>query len=440
MTKRNQQSTTKIAVIGVGYVGLVSGTCMADLGHDVTCINRTPDKVIQLQKGIVPIYEPGLKKLVLKNMKAGRLRFTTDLDEGIKDAKIIFITVGTPSMSDGQADISQVKIVAKEIGKRLQDYTVIVDKSTVPIGTAEVVRGIVKKYYRGKFDVVSCPEFLREGYAIYDFKQGDRIVIGADNQRAADVMLKLFKNLKMAKLVTSIPSAEMIKYASNSFLATKISFINEIANICELVGADVKEVAAGMGMDKRIGDKFLQAGIGYGGSCFPKDVRALENISVNKGYYFRLLKAVNDVNNYQRQIPVMKLLKLIKNLNGKGKLVTVLGLAFKNNTDDIRESSAISIIKNLLLRGARVNAYDPVAENNATKILGKKIQYFADPYKAVKGAQAVIVATEWEEFTKFDWKKIKKLMKKPILIDGKNLLDPAEMRKIGFHYEGIGRL
>ncbi|MFC1662937.1 UDP-glucose dehydrogenase family protein [Patescibacteria group bacterium] len=428
-----------ITVIGVGYVGLVSGTCLAELGHIVTCVNRTPDKIIQLKKGKIPIYEPGLEKLVKSNMKAGRLKFTTDFDEGLKKAKVIFICVGTPSLADGRADITQVKKAAKEIGKRLKSYTVIVNKSTVPIGTAEVVKNIVKRQTRKQFSIVSCPEFLREGFAVKDFFYGDRIIIGSDSSRATKLMLNLFAKLKMAKIVTSIPSAEMIKYASNAFLATKISFINEIANISELVNADVNEVAKGMGLDKRIGDKFLKAGIGYGGSCFPKDVRALENIALNTGYDFKLLKAVIDVNNFQRQVPVKKLLAHLKTFNGLGKTITVLGLAFKNNTDDVRESSAINIIQNLLSRGANVNAYDPIAEKNASRILGEEVKYFNDPYEAARDAQALMIATEWEEFRLLDWKKIKRLMKKPILIDGKNLLDKDKMNKIGFIYEAIGR-
>lgn len=429
----------RIAVIGVGYVGLVSGTCLADLGHKVIGINNTPEKVIQLKAGKIPIYEPGLGRLVKKNMKAGRLTFTTDYAEGMKGADVVFICVGTPSMADGRADLSQVRSAAKSVAKHMGKYTVVADKSTVPVGTAEIVRGIIAKHTSQSFDVVSTPEFLREGFAIHDFFKGDRVVIGTDSKKAERVMLNVFKKLKMTKLVTTIPSAEMIKYASNAFLATKISFINEIANVSEQVGADVDEVARGMGLDKRIGDKFLKAGIGYGGSCFPKDVRALDHISLNSGYDFQLIRAVIEVNNRQRKVPVKRLLKHLKTLNGTGKVITVYGLAFKNNTDDVRESSAISIIQDLLARGAKVRAYDPIAEKNAAKILGDDVRYFADPVEAARGAQAVIIATEWEEFRDFNWKKIKKFMKKSLLIDGKNLLDPAKMRKLGFIYEGIGK-
>ncbi|MFA6512063.1 MAG: UDP-glucose/GDP-mannose dehydrogenase family protein [Patescibacteria group bacterium] len=429
----------RIAVIGVGYVGLVSGTCLAELGHQVVAINNTAEKVIKLKSGIIPIYEPGLERLVKKNVKAKRLIFTTDYAEGIKDVDVVFICVGTPSMPDGRADLSQVKAAAKSVAQHLKGYAVIADKSTVPVGTAEVVRGIVKKNHKGPFDVVSTPEFLREGFAVEDFFKGDRVVIGVDSQKAERVMLNVFKKLKMPKLVTSIPSAEMIKYASNAFLATKISFINEIANVSEEVGADVEEVAEGMGLDQRIGHRFLKAGIGYGGSCFPKDVRALDHIALNSGYDFQLVRAVIEVNNRQRQLPVKKLLKRFSSLNGNGKIITVFGLAFKNNTDDVRESSAISIIQDLVSRGAKVRAYDPVAAKNAERILGESIQYFTDPYEAAKGAQAAVIATEWEEFITMDWKKIKRLMKKPILIDGKNLLDGVVMNKLGFDYEGIGK-
>lgn len=429
----------RIAVVGVGYVGLVSGTCLAELGHYVTMINRSPEKVVQLKAGKMPIYEPGLALLVKRNMKAGRLHFTTDYRNGVRNAQVVFICVGTPSMPDGRADLSQVKAAAKAVAQNLTGYTVIADKSTVPVGTAEVVRGIIQKYHKGSFDVVSTPEFLREGFAVKDFFKGDRVVIGTDSKKAERVMLTVFRKLTMTKLVTSIPSAEMIKYASNAFLATKISFINEIANVSEEVGADVEEVAKGMGLDRRIGDKFLKAGIGYGGSCFPKDVRALDHIALNSGYDFQLVRAVIEVNNRQRNVPVKKLLKRLKTLNGNGKIITVYGLAFKDNTDDVRESSAISIIQDLVSRGAKVRAYDPIAEKNAARVLGDAVQYYPDPYEAARGAQAAVIATEWGEFRDFNWRKIQRLMKRPILIDGKNLLDGKAMKKLGFDYEGIGK-
>lgn len=438
-SKKVKQRFLPVAVVGVGYVGLTTGTCLAELGHRVSCINRTPEKIIQLKKGKSPIHEPGLERLLRRNLKAGRIQFTTDFDEGLKGARVIFICVGTPPLPDGGADISQVKNVAKEIGKRLTRYTVVVNKSTVPIGTAELVKRIIAKQYRGDFDVVSNPEFLREGHAVHDFFHGDRLVIGADSPRAIRLMFDVFAALPMPKVITTLPSAELIKYASNAFLATKISFINEIANVSELVGADVADVAYGMGLDTRIGNKFLKAGLGYGGSCFPKDVRALEHIAVNTGYDFQLLKSVINVNNRQRQLPVQKLQRYLGTFDRNGTTITVYGLAFKNNTDDVRESSAIGIIQNLLSRGATVHAYDPIAEKNAADILGEQVRYFPDPYEAAKGSSGAIIATEWEEFKGFDWKKIKRLMKRPILIDGKNLLEPKAMRKIGFRYEGIGR-
>ncbi|MDZ7798475.1 MAG: UDP-glucose/GDP-mannose dehydrogenase family protein [Patescibacteria group bacterium] len=426
----------KIAIIGTGYVGLVTGTCLSDLGHKVTCIDLDKKKINNLKKGIVPIYEQGLEELVIKNIKKNNLSFTNSLKKGIKGAKTVFVCVQTPSKKDGSVELKYVYKVAKQLSENIESYKVIVNKSTVPVGTAKEVKKIIKKKYKGDFDVVSCPEFLREGSAVIDFFGADRIIVGCESEKSCQIMKEIFKKMKVKKIFTNLENAELVKYASNAFLATKISFINEMSNICERVGADVEVVARGMGLDRRIGQYFLRAGIGYGGSCFPKDVKGLNQISGTHGYDFKLLKAVIEVNNYQRQLLVERSEKILKNL--KNKQITIFGLAFKNNTDDIRESAAIEIIKRLQKKGAKVQAYDPVAQKNAAKVLNNII-FWEDPYKACENSQALIIATEWPHYKDFDWKKIKHLLRRPIVLDGRNLLDPEKMKKLGFIYESIGR-
>jgi UDPglucose 6-dehydrogenase len=376
--------------------------------------------------------------LILEEQKKKRLSFSTSYKETIPQSEAIFIAVGTPARQDGKADLTYVEAAAKEIAKNLNSYAVIINKSTVPVGTGRKIEKIISKYYKGKFDVVSNPEFLREGSAVNDFLKPNRIVFGTRTNRARDVMLAIYEPIDYPKVTTSVESSEMIKYASNAFLATKISFINEIANVCERVGADVEDVARGMGLDKRIGRDFLKAGIGYGGSCFPKDVNALNQIAGTSGYDFKLIKSVIEVNNRQRTLIIDKLEKLFDNL--KERKVCVLGLAFKKDTDDIRESAAIDIIKMLSDIGAKIATYDPKAINNSKNGLeGKNVEFYDDPYRAVEKAETLIIATDWTEFQKLDYKKIKKLMKKPYIIDGRNILDPEEMKKIGFKYSGVGR-
>lgn len=427
----------KITVIGTGYVGSVSGACFAKLGHRVTCLDIDQEKIKRYKCGNIPIYEPGLKELILEEKEKGNLLFTTSYEEGIKNGDVIFIAVGTPARKDGKADLTYVEAAAKEIAKKMDSYKIIVNKSTVPVGTGKNIEKIISKEYKGEFDVVSNPEFLREGQAINDFMAPDRIVIGARTNKARDMMLSLYEPLDYPKVTTSVESAEMIKYASNAFLSTKISFINEIANICDKVSADVEDVARGIGMDKRIGPEFLKAGIGYGGSCFPKDVNALNQIAGMHGYDFKLLKSVIEVNNKQRLLVIDKLEKIYRNL--KGKTIGVLGLAFKKDTDDVRESAAIDIIRMLSGMGANVRAYDPKASENAKEILDDDVKFFKDAYEAAEGCDALVVATDWPEFQKLDYKKIKGLLKKQYLVDGRNLLDPEEMKNLGFDYTGVGR-
>lgn len=430
------EKNMKLCVIGTGYVGLVTGVCMADLGNTVTCVDINEKKIRDLKKGIMPIYEPGLKELLKKNKK--RIKFTTSIKEGVSSASIIFIAVGTPPAENGEADLTYVKGVAKEIGKYMNGSKIIVDKSTVPVGVGDIVESIVDEYSKGKykFDVASCPEFLREGSAIHDFMNPDRVVVGAKRREAAEKVAEIFKPLNAKIIIADIRSAEMIKHSSNTFLAMKISFINEIANICEKVGADVETVASGMGLDKRIGKMFLNAGAGYGGSCFPKDVAALRSMARNEGYEPLLLSAVMEVNKQQRKLIVNK----IKNILGtlEGKQIGILGIAFKPDTDDIREAVAIDVINALLEKGCRIKAYDPVAMENAEKVL-KGVKFAKDAYAAAEGSECLVVLTEWNEFKELDLKKIKRLMKTPKVVDGRNIYDPAEMRKLGFEYNGVGR-
>jgi len=432
----------KITIIGSGYVGLSTGIALASLGHKVICMDKDESKIEKLQTGIIPIYEPGLDDLL--NAYKPNIEFTSELAKAIKESEVIFICVGTPSREDGSIDMSYFKEAISEIAKVIDSYKVIVDKSTVPVGTADWVKAEIKKYYKGEFSVVSNPEFLREGSALKDFLEPDRIVIGVEDERSKEIMLDIYSKIDAPKVITDIRSAEMIKYAANAFLAMKISFINEIANVCEGVGADVKKVAEGIGLDKRIGPYFLNAGIGYGGSCFPKDIDGLLMIANDYNYDFKLLKAVAEVNEYQQERFARKIVEILKMENGR--IVAIWGLAFKPNTDDVRKSPAIKIIKRLIDDGYKIKAYDPKAMNNAKRefeILGKpyldNICFCDDPYETVKNAYVLVIATEWSDFLKVDMKKVKDLMNSSHLFDGRNMFEPEEMRKLGFYYEGIGR-
>jgi len=431
----------KIAVVGTGYVGLVTGTCFAETGNKVTCIDIDSNKVNKLSKGEITIYEPGLEKIFLRNLKEERLTFTTNLAEGIKDAAIIFLALPTPPGEDGSADLRYVLGVAADLGKVLHGYTVIVDKSTVPVGTAEKVRTAIAANYKEPFDVVSNPEFLREGVAVDDFMKPDRVVVGTNSERARKVMSDLyapFVRQGNPVIFMDEKSAELTKYAANSFLATKISFMNEIAQLCEKLGADVDMVRRGIGSDDRIGKRFLFPGIGYGGSCFPKDVQALIHSAEEVGYDFKILKSVEDVNDAQKLhlIP-----KIEKYFNGdlKGKHFALWGLAFKPNTDDIREAPALYLIDALVAAGATVQAYDPEAMPNIQKMIGDKIQYAQNQYAALENADALIIATEWSEFRTPDFDMINSRLKKKVIFDGRNLFDVKFITNLGYHYESIGR-
>ncbi len=428
-----------IAIIGSGYVGLVTGTCFADLGNNVICIDNDIDKIKKLQNGIIPIYEPGLDNLIKVNSREGRLHFSNNIADGVKNSEVIFICVGTPPKEDGSADLTAIENVAKDIGANLNNYKLIVEKSTVPVRTGEWLKDTIEKYNINNtpFHVASNPEFLKEGTAINDFMNPDRVVIGVNEDRAAQILVKLYEPLNAPILVTDINSAEIIKHASNAFLSMKISFINAIANICDLSGADVKKVAKGIGLDERIGEAFLNAGIGFGGFCFPKDLDAFIAISEKLGYNFNLLKEVRNINESQKLIPVKKLEKSFDNL--KGKQIGILGLAFKPNTDDMRLAPSIDIINSLIEKGASIKAYDPVAMENAKKIFADKVEYCQSPYEVAKNSDALIFATEWSEFKFLDFIKIKEIMKNYVIIDGRNLFDPKKMDKLGFKYFGIGR-
>jgi UDPglucose 6-dehydrogenase len=431
----------KIAVIGTGYVGLVTGTCFAETGNEVTCIDIDQRKVHKLSAGEITIYEPGLEKIFLRNLKEERLHFTTDLQAGIKDAKILFLALPTPPGEDGSADLKYVLGVAKELGKILDQYAVIVDKSTVPVGTAEKVHQAIAENSKVEFDVVSNPEFLREGVAVEDFMKPDRVVIGTDSERAKKLMNELYAPFVRSGnplIFMDIRSAELTKYAANSFLATKITFMNEIAQLCEKMGADVDMVRLGIGSDARIGKRFLFPGIGYGGSCFPKDVQALVKSSVEVGYDFKILNAVMDVNERQK----LHLIPKVKGyFNGelKGKKFALWGLAFKPNTDDIREAPALYMIEALLTEGATVTAFDPEAMKNVKELLGDQIEFAENQYDALQDADALLIATEWNEFRTPDFLKIVKHMKNKVIFDGRNLFDTDTIRELGFHYESIGR-
>ncbi len=432
----------KIAVVGTGYVGLVTGTCFAETGNDVTCVDIDQSKVDKLTNAQITIYEPGLEKLFLRNLREDRLHFTTSLEEGVKDAEIIFLALPTPPGEDGSADLKYVLGVADHLGKILTDYKVIVDKSTVPVGTAERVRDAIAKNCKTEFDVVSNPEFLREGVAVDDFMKPDRVVIGTESERARKIMGDLYAPfVRQGNPVIFMDerSAELTKYAANSFLATKISFMNEIAQLCERLGADVDMVRRGIGSDERIGKRFLFPGIGYGGSCFPKDVQALVKSSSEAGYDFKILNSVMDVNERQKLHLMPKIKKYFKN-NLKGKKFALWGLAFKPNTDDIREAPALYMIDELLKEGASICAYDPEAINNVKQLIGDKISYAENQYECLEGADALIIATEWNEFRTPNFLKIVPALKNKVIFDGRNLFETSAIRELGFYYESIGRL
>jgi UDPglucose 6-dehydrogenase len=430
---------SKICVIGTGYVGLVTGTCFADLGNEVTCLDIDPIRINKLIAGIMPIYEPGLEQLVKQNVTANRLTFTTDYNKALENAEYAFIAVGTPSGNDGEADLRYVKSAAEAIADIVEDSILVINKSTVPVGTGDWVAEVIKNRRNGKplnFSVVSNPEFLREGSAISDFMNPDRVVLGSEDRKAADAVALLYQPLRCTIMITDLRTAEMIKYASNAFLATRISFINEIGNICEEMGADVKEVALGMGYDRRIGHAFLDAGLGWGGSCFPKDVKALEHMAVLHGTHPQLLQAVMEINRNQRRRAVMKLRKVLKNLNDK--TIGILGISFKPNTDDIRDAAAIEMAHLLENEGAHIRAYDPQAMNNASSVL-KNVVLCENPYQVAENADALILATEWNEFKQLDFLRLKSLMAQPVILDGRNLWDATHLRGLGFTYMGIGR-
>ncbi len=427
-----------ICVIGVGYVGLVTGTCFADQGHRVTCVDIDESKIARLQAGTMPIYEPGLEEMVRRNAAAGRLRFSSSYAEGLGGAEFAFIAVGTPQGSGGEADLQYVRTAADGIAEAMDHPLTIVNKSTVPIGTGDWVSDIVRRHQPQPIDfwVVSNPEFLREGSAISDFLYPDRIVLGSLEPDAAARVAQLYLSIRAPIILTDLRTAEMIKYASNAFLATRISFINEIASICEALGADVKEVAVGMGYDKRIGSQFLDAGIGYGGSCFPKDVQALAHMAAVHGCHPQLLRAVMDINRDQRRQVVHKLRALLGSLDEK--VVGVLGLAFKPNTDDMREAPSVEIIHLLQSEGAQVQAYDPVSMSNAHLYL-HNVTLCQDAYQVAEGADALVVVTEWNEFRHLDLARLRAAMRQPRIVDGRNMYDPEEMRTLGFDYRGMGR-
>ncbi len=428
-----------ITVIGVGYVGLVTGACFADLGNRVCCLDINKERIANLQKGILPIYEPGLEEIVARNVKANRLSFTTSYAQAIQNAEFVFIAVGTPSGVDGEADLQYVRSAAESIAEVMDHPLIIINKSTVPVGTGDWVADIVRARQKTPipFSVVSCPEFLREGSAISDFMNPDRIVLGSLDKAAAERVAQLHLPLRTTIVVTDLRTAEMIKYASNAFLATKISFINEIANICEALGADVKEVAAGMGYDKRIGRAFLDAGLGWGGSCFPKDVKALAHMAREKGRHPQLLQAVMDINADRRREVINKVKSLLGDLHGK--TVALLGLAFKPNTDDMRDAPSIDIAQMLLDEGAQVKGYDPVAMPVAARVLPMQVTLAENAYDCATGADAIIIVTEWNEFKQLDLVRVKQLMKTPILIDGRNIYEADTLRQLGFSYRGMGR-
>jgi len=430
----------KLTVTGTGYVGIVTGTGFANLGNDVMCFDIDRDKISELSEGRLPIYEPGLTEIFKRNLDAGRLRFTTDTVEAMQGSDIIFICVGTPENAAGEADLTAVKQVATAIGKYMNGYKVVVNKSTVPVGTADMVAEIINQNQTEEipFDVVSNPEFLREGAAVKDFENPDRIVIGTDSKKAEEIMTSLYRSkIRTGRpiLITNIRSAEIIKYAGNAMLATRISFMNQLSQLCEATGGDIKDVARALGLDGRIGSRFLHAGLGYGGSCFPKDIKALISTLKQHGCDADLFEAVHRINEKQRTVAVKKL-KAVMEI--KDSTIAVWGLSFKPKTDDIREAPALTIIKDLHTLGAALHAYDPVAMENAKKELAM-VTFFEDPYEAIRDCDALIVVTEWDEFRNLDMRAVKALLKKPVIVDGRNIYDPEEMRTLGFTYIGIGR-
>jgi UDPglucose 6-dehydrogenase len=427
----------KIGVIGTGYVGLIVGACFSDLGNDVVCMDIDSERINNLNQGKIPIYEEGLPNIVQRNISQGRLSFTTDIKKAILD--VVFICVGTPQQHDGQADISSVLKVAENIALNIENYSVIVVKSTVPIGTCEKVKRTISEKTKVDFSLVSNPEFLREGAAVKDFRNPDRTVIGVEDERSEEVMKKLYSPLARTDrplIFTKIASSEMIKYASNAMLATRISFMNELSSLCEVVGADIKEVSYGMGFDRRIGPRFLQAGAGYGGSCFPKDVRALAQVFENNNLSANIMRAVDYANERQKKSIFPKLMKTLNNI--EGKTIAIWGLAFKPRTDDIREAPALTLIEQLQNSYAKVKVYDPVAMDNARKIL-KNVEYAENPYDAAVNSDSLIVITEWDEFREIDLAKVKNSMNQPVLIDARNIYDLDEIKKLGFTYIGVGR-
>lgn len=436
----------KIAIVGTGYVGLVSGACFAEMGVEVTCVDIDSKKIENLRQGIIPIYEPGLEEMVHRNYREGRLQFTTRLTDCLNDVEAVFCAVGTPPDEDGSADLSYVLAVAREVGANMQKYVVVVTKSTVPVGTAKKVKAAIREELerRGadiEFDVASNPEFLKEGAAVKDFMSPDRVVVGVESQRARDLMKRLYSPFMLNNfrvIFTDIPSAEMIKYAANSMLATRISFMNDIANLCELVGADVNMVRKGIGSDSRIGSKFLYPGCGYGGSCFPKDVKALIKTAERNGYEMRVLRAVEEVNERQKNV-LFKKLEAFYDGNLKGKTIALWGLAFKAETDDMREATSLVTIRHLLEAGCTVRVFDPVAMNECRRRLQDSVVYAKDMYDAVLEADALLLLTEWKQFRLPSWEVVRRTMAAPVVFDGRNIYDPAEMRQSGFSYFSIGR-
>jgi len=436
----------RIVVVGSGYVGLVTGACFAESGVNVTCVDNDLEKIGLLRDGAIPIYEPGLEAIIRRNVEKKRLLFTTSLKEGITGSEVIFIAVGTPPGEDGSADLRHVLEVAKEIGQFLTEHTVVVTKSTVPVGTSEKIRKTIQREIKKRkvdvaFDMASNPEFLKEGAAVEDFLKPERIVIGIDNEKTGEIMRRLYMPFVLNNhpiLFMDIASAEITKYAANAMLATRISFINEIANLCDILGADINHVRKGIGSDSRIGSKFLYPGTGYGGSCFPKDVKAIIKTAHDNGYELNVVKAVEKANEYQKNIIFNKITDFFKS-NLKNKVIAVWGLSFKPKTDDIREAPAIILIGNLLSAGAKIQAYDPAAMNETQKLMGNKIEYAADPYEALKDADALALMTEWSEFHLPDFQRMAETMKGKVIFDGRNIYDPAEIIKSGFKYFGIGR-
>ncbi len=428
-----------VCVVGTGYVGLVTGTVFADLGNDVICIDKDAGKVAMLQDGIMPIYEPGLEEMVKRNTEENRLSFSTDLAEGVRRSAVIFIAVGTPPKDDGETDLCFIEAVAREIAQHMTEYKVVVNKSTVPVGTGDFVRRVIRESCRAdvEFDVVSCPEFLKEGSAIQDSLDPDRIVIGAPNQTVAMNLLELYAPIEKPMLITDVESAEMIKYASNAFLATKISFINSIANICEKAGADITQVAKGMGYDTRIGKEFLQAGLGYGGSCFPKDTLSLRHVAGKFGESTALFDSVIEINADRVPRFLRRIEERMDDLHGK--TLGILGLAFKPNTDDLREAKSLEIIEALQSKGATIRVYDPIAAEGAKKLLRSDVVFCDNAYQVAEGCDALVVVTDWNEFKLLNLDKVKAVMNTPIIFDGRNIYSPEKLRKLGIEYYSIGR-